>query len=379
MHISHANLENWRNFKAAAVPLQKRMFLVGPNASGKSNFLDAFRFLSDLVSIGGGFEQAVSKRGGVSRIRCLSARRYPEICVKVKVVDESTDTFWEYELAFVQDNRQRPQIARERISLDGKVLLERPDKDDKRDLEQLRQTHIEQVRVNKKFRELATFFGSIDFFHVVPQLIRDPDKYRGQSNDPYGWDFLERISKTPERTRNAWLRRIQDALKVAVPQLQEFDLWRDDRGVPHLRGRYEHWRRHGAWQTEEAFSDGTIRLIGLLWSVLEGSGPLLLEEPEMSIHPKVVEFIPEMLARMQRRTGRQVLISTHSPDLLRNPGIGIDEVALLQPSSEGTTIVLANSIQDVEALLEGGISMADVIIPVTKPREAEQIGLFGDY
>jgi hypothetical protein len=63
--------------------------------------------------------------------------------------------------------------------------------------------------------------------------------------------------------------------------LKELELWRDVRGTPHLRGKYEHWRPQGAWQTEEQFSDGTLRLMGLLWISLAGGGPSLLEEPEL--------------------------------------------------------------------------------------------------
>ena len=48
-------LTNWKNFEGVEVELQDRMLLVGPNASGKSNLLDALRFLRDLSSVGGGF------------------------------------------------------------------------------------------------------------------------------------------------------------------------------------------------------------------------------------------------------------------------------------------------------------------------------------
>jgi hypothetical protein len=60
--------------------------------------------------------------------------------------------------------------------------------------------------------------------------------------------------------------------------LSEYDLefYRDPaKGTPHLRGKYEHWRPRGAWQTEGQFSDGTLRLLGLLWAVLDRTGPLL--------------------------------------------------------------------------------------------------------
>jgi len=117
----------------------------------------------------------------------------------------------------------------------------------------------------------------------------------------------------------------------------------------------------------------------LLWVVLDGMGPLLLEEPELSLHPDVVRFIPQMLARMQHRTGRQVIVSTHSTDLLRDDGIGLDEVLLLTPSEEGTSVRPASAFRDIEALLEGGrMSLADAVIPRTRPKSAEQLMLFGD-
>ena len=378
MRFTHVRLENWRNFTNVDTPLDRRVFLVGPNAASKSNLLDVFRFLRDLVAVGGGFQEAVRRRGGVSRVRCLAARRKPAITVLVRVGTTEEPRLWEYELCFHQDVRSRPLIKRERVSQNGSLVFKRPDAEDEADQERLTQTHLEQVYVNQEFRELVDFFPTVNYLHVVPQLVREPDRSVGRANDPFGGDFLERVAKAQEKTRKAWLRRILDALRVAVPQLDELELFRDNRGTPHLRGKYKHWRPRGAWQTEDQFSDGTLRLMGLLWITLAGSGPLLLEEPEMSLHPEVVRYIPQMFARMQRRTGRQVMISTHSADMLRDTGIGLNEVLLLEPSAEGTTARAAADIEEATALLEQGCTLADVIIPRTRPANVEQLTLFGD-
>jgi hypothetical protein len=285
---------------------------------------------------------------------------------------------WEYELHLTQDKRQRPLIKLERVTRNGTIVTIRPDDRDKEDPERLTQTHLQQVNVNRDFRAVADFFASVRYLHIVPQLVREPDRSVGRRNDPFGGDFLEQLARTPDKTLRARLGKIQDALKVAVPQLKELDLWRDERGTPHLRGKYEHWRPQGAWQTEDQFSDGTLRLLGLLWVVLDGTGPLLLEEPELSLHPEVVRFIPQMFARMQRRSGRQVMVSTHSTDLLRDEGIGLDEVLVLSPGSEGTTVSLARAFREVEQLLKGGSSLAEAVIPRTRPSESYQLALFGD-
>lgn len=251
----------------------------------------------------------------------------------------------------------------------------RPDDQDKDDPERLTQTYLEQVNVNKEFRDIADFFQSVRYLHIVPQLIREPDRSVGKVNDPFGGDFLEQLASTSEKIRTSRLKRILDALQVAVPQLKELELWRDNRGTPHMRGRYEHWRARGAWQNENDFSDGTLRLLGLLWSLLEGSGPLLLEEPELSLHPAVIQHIPAMFARVRRASRRQFLVSTHAADLLRDEGIGLDEVLVLQPSQEGTEVRLAQAFDEVRTLVENGISLAGVVIPYTQPAHIEQLTL----
>lgn len=378
LRFLQVRLGNWRNFAHVDISLQGRVFLIGPNASGKSNFLDSFRFLHDLVALGGGFEEAIEKRGGISRLRCLAARRYSDIEIGVSVGGGQKPE-WEYELGFSQDNRQRPLIKREIVRRSGREILRRPEAHDEQDPARLHQTHIEQVNVNREFRELADFFRTIRYLHLVPQLLREPDRYVGRGQDPFGSDFVEQIARTPEKTRNARLKRIGEALKVAVPQLQDLQFFRDEaKGTPHLRGRYEHWRPQGAWQTEEQFSDGTLRLLGLLWAVLDGTGPLLLEEPELSLHPDVVRFLPGMFARMQRRTGRQVLVSSHSADLLRDEGIGLDEAALLKPGAEGTRVEIATDLAQAKILIEGGVPLPDIVIPETRPPKPQQLALFGD-
>jgi predicted ATPase len=334
---------------------------VGPNAAGKSNLLDVFRFLRDVCSVGGGFQSAVRQRGGVSKLRALAARRYSDLVVSVRIGDDEEPALWGYELRFTQDNQRRPQIAREVVTKAGKELFVRPDAQDDLDKERLTQTVVEQVHANREFREVPEFLAGVRYLHIVPQLIREPSRLPLRENDPYGGDFLEHMLKTPATTRNAWLRRIQEALGVAVPQLTGLEAFRDEHGVAHLKGKYEHWRPQGAWQNEDQFSDGTLRLIGLLWSVLDGSGPLLLEEPELSLHPEVVRYVPQMFARVQRRTGRQIMLSSHSPDLMRDDGIGLDEVLLLIPETEGTSVASADRYRDIE----------------TSPKRASQLSFFG--
>jgi predicted ATPase len=373
IRFTQVHLSNWRNFSRVSADLQKRVFLVGPNASGKSNFLDCFKFLHDIVSVGGGFQEAVRRRHGVSSLRCYAARRYPDIGIQVSLGTDTEPEIWTYEVHFSQDNNQRPFIKREKVITRGEEILSRPNEQDTQDSERLKQTYLEQVNVNREFRDISEFFASVRYLHLVPQLVRDPDRSVGRHNDPFGGDFLEQVASAPDKTREARLRRMLNAMRVAVPQLETLELQRDARGTPHLRGKYQHWRAQGAWQTEDQFSDGTLRLMGLLWAVMGGPGPLLLEEPELSLHSEVVQYIPQMLVRVQRRSGSQVMVSTHSGDLLKDEGIGLDEVLVLSPGTEGTTVKTAGEFQEVRALLEGGSNLAEALIPRTRPADPQQM------
>src|SRR5208282_3100579 len=349
MLVTKLVLQNWRNFRTVNIELAQRVFVAGPNASGKSNLLDVFAFLRDIAKKGGGLQNAVNERGGISKIRCLAARKYPEVEIEVQASDNGT--LWSYAIGIKQEARgyRQPFLSYERVMKGDETILKRPDDDDKRDPIRLTQTHLEQINANAQFRDIVRFFESTSYLHLIPQLLRHPEAFSGPGvpGDPFGKSFLEKVARTPEATRRSRLGRIEAALRIAVPQLKELKHTKDEAGIPHLEAVYEHWRPHGARQREDQFSDGTLRLLGLLWSLLEGDSLLLLEEPELSLNAGIVRKLPGLMYRLQRQKRRQIIISTHSPDLLSDPGIGGEEVLLLTPSNEGTHVALASSLSDV--------------------------------
>jgi predicted ATPase len=375
-------LKNWRNFQSAEFELGQRMFVVGPNASGKSNLLDVFRFLRDVAKRGGGLQKAVEERGGLARIRCLAARRRPEVEIEIWLGDApGAHPAWRYAIGLRQEVRGKrqgqPHLKYERVWSGEEKILDRPDELDRRDPLRLTQTHLEQINSNERFRDIAEFASSTLYLHLVPQLLRHPQAFVGPelSGDPFGRSFLKRLATTPEHARKARLRIIEQALTIAVPQMRELS-YREELGVPHLEALYEHWRRNAGWQREDQFSDGTLRLIGLLWSLLETDSLLLLEEPELSLNAAIVSKLPAMMFRAQQKRRRQLLISTHSVELLSGQSIGAEEVLLLAPNREGTTVSVASSIRMVKDLLNSGMSVGEAVLPTTRPSRVEQLDLW---
>lgn len=383
MIVSHISVKNWRNFQAVDVDLRERQFIVGANASGKSNLLDVFRFLRDIAkSEGGGLQKAVKDRGGVSKIRSLTARR-PEIAMEVHLANNAgEDPLWRYALGFRHETRgdRLPYLTHERVWKEGLQLLDRPNQDDKKDPNRLSQTFLEQINSNGEFRDVVRFFQSVTYLHVVPQLLRFADSIQGRivEDDPFGQGLLERLAKTSEKTRRSRLSKIEKALKIAVPQFEQLQFTRDPAtGRPHLQALYSHWRPKAGWQREDQFSDGTLRLIGFLWSLLEGDSLLLLEEPELSLNAAIVSQLAALISRMQRNRRRQILVSTQSEALLMEQGIDGREVLLLTPAKEGTEVKVAADIVEVRALLETGLTVGEVVLPRTKPIDVQQLSFFG--
>jgi len=387
MIVTRLKLKNWRNFLRADMRFRETTYLIGANATGKSNLLDVFRFLRDVAkSPGGGLQQALSLRGGFSKVKCLHARNDPDVRIDIEISADadSPQPTWRYVLAFRADRgkkRARALISTEEVWKGKQLILRRPiEPEDVEDEERLTQTNLEQVQSNREFRELVEFFGQTTYLHLVPQLLKFSDKIGGNQieNDPFGQGFLDRIAQTTKRKRESRIRRISGALRNVVPQFSALEFVQDEAtGKPHLRALYEHHRPHGAWQEEEQFSDGTLRLIALLWSLLDGQSLLLLEEPELSLNDEIVKQIPLLIHRVQRSaaTKRQIVISTHSNALLSNPGIDARGVVRLAAGVEGSKIMPVTKEEEVS--LKAGLSPAEVLLPKTSPPKSGQLDLLG--
>lgn len=382
MYISKLKMRNWRNFRTAEVELAETTYLLGPNASGKSNFLDVFRFLRDIVNPnGGGFQQAVKSRGGLSKLRCLAARQNPTVDIEVEL-RESLDLTegppdWCYKLSFStgKSGKKRPQVKAESAYKRGTLIFNRPDDEDNTDQDRLTQTLLEQINSNKRFREIAQFFERTLYLHLVPQLLKNSEMFvsRETEADPFGQGFLKEIAGTATKIRDSRLRRTEEVLKKVIPHFVALRFVQDTAtGYPHLEMRYVHWRPNAGWQREDQFSDGTLRLIALAWTLMASDNLILLEEPELSLHSKIVEQIPRMIAdarRSRKKAGGQIIVSTHSPDLLADKSME-GQFLMLNPGSHGESTSIDMPTEQDLAALKTGMSVADILLP----RTSESIG-----
>ena len=377
MYASRLSIRNWRNFTRAEVEFRETTYLIGPNASGKSNFLDIFRFMRDICKPhGGGLQQAVESRGGTSKVRSLAARKNPNVEFtfefRESLRDRDGSPDWTYHISIGNEHagRRRPLIQKETVIKGEDLLLDRPDSDDRRDPERLTQTHIEQLSMNSAFREIATFFEEVLYLHLVPQLLKYSDQLslRRLESDPFGQGLLEEIAKLPPKVRDSRLRRIEEILLKLIPNLEQLSFVKDEvTGQPHLEMLYKHWRPNAGKQREDQFSDGTLRLMSMLWTLLTSNSVILLEEPELSLHEAVVGQIPKLIYRAhqtRKQVGSQILVSTHSASMLSDRSIDA-KFLLLLPGEGGESTTICPPTEEDLAALGAGLSAADVLLPKT--------------
>jgi predicted ATPase len=374
MYITRLKLKNWRNFLDVDIPLSEYNYFLGHNASGKSNLLDVFRFLRDISKPqGGGLQKAINDRGGLSKIRCLHARHQTDVFIEIHLSESFSeeDPLWKYILSFNHEGKgnHRVLISKEEVWKRGvkNALLIRPNQDDNSDISQKTETHLEQTRANKEFRDISNFLSNVLYLHLVPQLLKYNDIIGGNrlEDDPFGQGFLERIASTTERIRASRLLKITSVLSNIIPSFSELKYVTDNTGRPHLEARYKHHRPNAGLQREDQFSDGTLRLIALLWSLLDTNSLLLLEEPELSLNEEIVQRIPEMIESINKKSKkkRQLIITTHSAALLSNKGIDGRGVMVLEPAKEGSQIRPLSENEQLD--INDGLSIAEVMLPKT--------------
>ncbi|HEX7144950.1 MAG TPA: AAA family ATPase [Gaiellaceae bacterium] len=188
-----------------------------------------------------------------------------------------------------------------------------------------------------EFRPVYDFLTGMRFYSIVPSELRklqSPDAgeiLRADGGNAAA--VLKRIRvQNPDR-----YRRINSLLATAVSGIQSADhksvgQWET------VEFRQDVGQKH-PWTFDALnVSDGTLRLLGLLVAVYQpGRATLLgIEEPEATVHPAVAEQILEVLVDAARF--RQVVVTTHSPDLLDFRDLRDDQLRVVR-NPQNTTVI----------------------------------------
>ncbi len=342
--ISRVLLRNYRSIGQCDVKLGPLTYLVGPNGAGKSNFIDALHFVADALN--SSLDQALSRRGSLSEVRRRSSGHPTHFGIRLEF--RIGDQFGYYAFSIGSLKNRGFEVQTEECSLGGRghgpfYRIEKGNvvQSSERTLPAFTKDRLALVALSglSEFRPIFDALTSMGFYNLNPKMMRDLQKpQEGRLLKPEGENIASVIGHL-ERVNPSALSTVSEYLKTVVPtihgvtrvQVGPMETIEFRQEVP---GAKDPWRF-----SAHNMSDGTLRALGVLTALFQSNqefAPTLIgiEEPETALHPAASAALREALQRASSVT--QVLVTSHSPDLLDDTSI-LDHQILAVISDEGET------------------------------------------
>lgn len=377
MKLESLTIKNYKVFQHVELKnLPGMCVFVGANGSGKTTLFDVFGFLRDALH--GNVRTALQKRGGFREVAtrgCVD--QSIEFTLQFRLPIGGVDRLVTYLLEIRQD-KGRPIVAREILRykrgsqgspfhfLDfrggrGYAILNEEDfnKADS-ELEREEQTldspdilAVKGLGQFQRFRAANAFRQLIENWHVSEFHISDARQTRdagyAEHLSPQGENAALVAQYLYEQHPDIF-QHVLDKMKQRVPGVEDVKAVETDDGRIVLKFQ------DGSFKdpfVARYVSDGTIKMFAYLLLLNDPSPhPLLcVEEPENQLYPSLMVELAEEF-RSYAEQGGQVMVSTHSPDMLNS--IQLDEIFWLKKSNGVTTIERAADNTLVKSLVEGG-------------------------
>ncbi len=369
--LTHLAVTNWRNFAHIEFDMSSRLFVVGPNSSGKTNLLGALRFLGDIGRRG--LVAASEDLGGPDRYFRSGAdsaafvatfndtQNSAEFALFLRLISTDSESTKrgsdaDQTLAFPMTDpltgepNDRYLDVHQTITAGGKKPADEGESFPVED-EEAQRTRVCQT------------LAGIRYIHPNPKkMLERADRY-----DPdHGTGFFQHAGRFSDQQLNAALNRIRPIMAAAVPEVPNLSYLRmglgtevvfyNDTPDPGARGVYSH----------EQFSEGTLRLLGMLFDLATlplTTSIVLIEEPETFLQASIVRSMSSFLAEVAMNHDVQMVISTHSPELIDSEVVLPNEVLVLRSQNGETTgeLLSQSSEPRIQAVLSADLPKSEGI------------------
>ncbi len=340
--LNRVILRNYKSIGHCDVRLGPLTYLVGVNGSGKSNFLDALHLIRDALT--GSLDNALNERGGLSEVRRRSSGHPTHFGVRLEfTLPNSQQGHYAFNVGALKDRGYEVQTEECVIGGIGKGPFYRIDRGKLRDSSESTFPSVTSDRLAlvaasglTAFRPVFDALTAMGFYNLNPKLMRELQKpQEGRLLKPAGENIASVVGHL-ERVAPDRLAIIQEYLQTVVPMVHGVE--RKQVGPAEtLEFRQDMAGSKHPWHfLAQNMSDGTLRALGVLVALFQGNrdySPMLvgIEEPETALHPAASAALREALTRASGQT--QVIVTSHSPDLLDDQGLGPE--AFLAVISEG--------------------------------------------
>ncbi|HAA27436.1 MAG TPA: ATPase [Cyanobacteria bacterium UBA8553] len=364
-------LENWKSFRYAELPIDPLTVLIGTNASGKSNAIEALEFLRRTV-IGKEIKAALVGDSTLSSIRggLEWASRKPEPFFTLKVLVQGEDDSIDYHYSITVRTVRRFEVLSESLE-----CIKQNHSNTKPEIFFLFNTAEvspksvdnpgiivyfdikENTRVYQEFRRFTSILSQLNTFSLPQNIVSNQENLLSLPQEaiegirlvsqilqnifvldsiPYKMRNYSPISENIERDAsniagvlaglpNEQKAEFESTVSAYVKHLPERDI---QRVWAEPVGRFgndamlyceEQWNRSEKIEIDaRGMSDGTLRFLAILTALLtrpEGS-QLVIEEVDNGLHPSRVDLLLRMLKEIGQKRKIDILVTTHNPALL---------------------------------------------------------------
>ena len=365
MKLTHIAITNWRNFAHIEFDLSSRLFVVGPNSSGKTNLLGALRFLGDIGRRG--LVAASEDLGGPDRYFRSGAdsaafvatfndtQNSTEFALFLRLMSagpKSTKRGSDADQTFAfpmtdpltGELNDRYLDVHQTITAGGKKPTDEGESFPVED-EEAQRTRVRQT------------LAGIRYIHPNPKkMLERSDRY-----DPdHGTGFFQHVGRFSDQQLDAVVDRIRPIMASVVPEIPNLSYQRMGLGTEVVFYSDTPVRGASGVYSHEQFSEGTLRLLGMLFNLAtlpRDTSVVLIEEPETFLQASVVRSLPSLLAEVAMNRDVQMVISTHSPELIDSELVLPSQVLMLRSENGETTGELLSESNDprIKAVVSAGL------------------------
>ncbi len=347
--IHRVKLRNYKSIGRCDVQLGPLAVLVGPNGSGKSNFLDALALTRQALDMT--LDHALRERGGINEVRRRSGGHPSNFSIELHFTLRDGISQGQYGFEVTSERNGGFSVRNEVCEVGSHNPMAPPTRFE------VREGSLKESTLNvplprpapdrlflvsasnvDEFRPIYDALTDMAFYSFSPDVMRYPQPPDpGDMLLPTGENLASVIASLEKRNKSSYTQ-IQKYLKDITPGVEGVD--RITIGtLETLQFRQQVAGQKAPWRFPAInMSDGTLRALAVLTALLQGDGtsPSLIgiEEPEIALHPAAAGILWDAIQDGKDLT--QVLVTTHSPDLLDRKDIATD-VILAADSEAGTT------------------------------------------
>lgn len=346
--IRRVILRNYKSIGYCDVQLRPLTYLVGHNGAGKSNFMNALHFVRDALS--NSLDSALNERGGINEVRRRSGGHPTHFAIRIEFsLPDGQTGHYGFVIGALKNGGYEVQKEEGVIAGIGKGPFFRIEKGKLRDSSEttfpaLTADRLALVAASglTAFRPVFDALTAMGFYNLNPKLMRDLQKPQdGRLLRPAGENIASVIGHLERVSPPSQMTLIQEYLHSVAPMVHGVE--RKTIGpMETLEFRQDMAGSRHPWRFfAQNMSDGTLRALGVLTALLQGNAdysPTLIgiEEPETALHPAASAALREALVRASETT--QVLVTSHSPDLLDDRNIDADAVLAVVSEAGETKI-----------------------------------------